>query len=424
MSYMKASTTFAVTFLLRLQKGKDSKHLLYCRITINSSRTEFSLKRTIDPDQWHNDRNRAKGNGPEARRLNAYLQDIRLQIYEAYEVLRKEHKVLSPSAVKSRFLNEDETSVTLLDAFAYHEKEMAGNLSKGSQSHYRTTKNHVVRFMKAKLKLNDIFLSELSFSFVTKLDHYLRNYIPPKNGKTLANNAVVKNIQRLRKIINLSVKLEWIDRDPFSSYQSKFTKTERRYLSQSDLDQLINKHLPIPRLCFIRDLFVFSCYTGLAYIDAITLTADNILKGIDGENWIVTSRKKNDNPVKIPILPKAQEMIDKYVDDPRSLHNETIFPSISNQKVNAYLKEIAVLCDISQRLTFHGARHTFATTVALSNGLPIETLSKILGHSKITTTQIYAKVIQHKVSTDMKALKNNLSELNKAYDKQSNSQVS
>src|SRR5690606_9065714 len=201
--------------------------------------------------------------------------------------------------------------------------------------------------------------------------------------------------------------LEWIPRDPFEKYQLKFHRVDREYLEEDELEAIENKEFKIIRLQWIRDLFVFSCYTGLAYVDTMNLTPDNISIDVEGEYWIITTRQKTGLPLRILILPKALEIIEKYRSHPRALEKGTLFPVISNQKLNSYLNEIADLCEIKKNLTFHLARHTFATTVTLCNGVPLETVSKMLGHSKITTTQIYARVVERKVSDDMRTLREN-----------------
>jgi site-specific recombinase XerD len=183
---------------------------------------------------------------------------------------------------------------------------------------------------------------------------------------------------------------------------------DRGFLNESELKSLETKKLTANRLEYVRDLFVFSCYTGLAYIDVMQLSTGNILLGTDQEYWIFTKRKKTENTVRIPILPKAFMLIEKYKCNPKSVSADKIFPPISNQKINDYLKEIATLCCINKNLTFHIARHTFATTVTLTNGVPIESVSKMLGHSKLSTTQVYARVIEQKLSQDMKALRGKL----------------
>ncbi|WP_424001367.1 site-specific integrase [Maribacter sp. IgM3_T14_3] len=203
----------------------------------------------------------------------------------------------------------------------------------------------------------------------------------------------------------MSFKLGWMLSDPFANFHAKFIKTERGFLSLLELQEIEKKNFTIPRLQLVRDLFVFSCYTSLSYIDAINLSADNIRIGIDGELWIYYNREKTTKPIHIPLLPKALDIIEKYKDNSKSIAQGRVFPKISNQKLNSYLKEIADVCGIEKNLTFHIARHTFATTVTLSNGMPIETVSKLLGHSKIATTQIYAKVIERKVSDDMDRLR-------------------
>lgn len=199
-----------------------------------------------------------------------------------------------------------------------------------------------------------------------------------------------------------------MQKNPIDAYDLKFEKTERGFLTSFELDIIEQKVIKTKRLEFIRDLFVFSSYTGLSYIDAINLPLNALTIGIDGQVWISIQRKKTNTPIKIPVLPKAKELIEKYKADPRSINRGKIFPLISNQKVNSFLKEVGTLCEIEKKLTFHLARHTFATTITLSNGVPIETVSKLLGHRSIATTQIYAKVLENKISEDMNKLKEKL----------------
>jgi site-specific recombinase XerD len=206
-------------------------------------------------------------------------------------------------------------------------------------------------------------------------------------------------------MVTMAFHIEWIDRDPFVKYKPVFEKSEREYLSQAELQNIENYETDIERLNIVKDLFIFSCYTGIAYVDVMKLTKDNVLLGIDGGQWIITKRTKTNTPVKIPILDTTQQLIDKYKNNIRAQVTGTLLPTLSNQKLNSYLKEIADGCKMKKNLTFHMARHTFATTVTLTNGVPIETVSKLLGHTKLSTTQIYAKVIERKVSDDMNALK-------------------
>lgn len=202
--------------------------------------------------------------------------------------------------------------------------------------------------------------------------------------------------------------MEWIDKDPFAKYKLKFEKVERGFLTKEELARIELHPFKVDRLDLVRDLFIFSCYAGLAYIDVMQLKPSNISIGIDGDQWQVTQREKTSNAVRIPLLPKALEIIRKYKDHPIARNAGTLLPVITNQTLNAYLKEIARICDVDKNLTFHLARHTFATTVTLSNGVPIESVSKMLGHSSIKTTQVYAKVVEAKLSEDMKRLRGKL----------------
>jgi integrase len=200
--------------------------------------------------------------------------------------------------------------------------------------------------------------------------------------------------------------LEWIEKDPFVRFKLKFTKHQRDYLSETELRIFEKGVLKAEHHSKTRDVFVFSCYTGLSYTDVRSLTDNNIVRGIDGEHWIFTQREKTEKPVKIQLLDPALEIIKKYDND--EAKNVRLLRVYSNQKTNVYLKEITALFEIKKNITFHSARHTFATTVTLSNGVPIETVSKLMGHSKLSTTQVYARVIEEKVSMDMKILRNKL----------------
>jgi integrase len=182
----------------------------------------------------------------------------------------------------------------------------------------------------------------------------------------------------------------------------------REYLNEDELQALATKKFNIDRLGQVRDIFLFSCYTGLAFIDAFQLTYSNVSKGVDGNQWIFSARQKTDTPTRIPLLPTALEILDKYKSHPKCINSGKVLPVLSNQKMNSYLKEIADVCGITKTLTFHIARHTFATTVTLNNDVPIESVSKMLGHKSIKITQHYAKIIDRKVSADMQTLQKKL----------------
>ena len=212
----------------------------------------------------------------------------------------------------------------------------------------------------------------------------------------------MKHLERLMKITNLALKMEWLEKDPFRNFKLRYIRNERNYLTERELELIEGTSFMTVGLIRVKDIFLFSCYTGLSYIDIKELHTNQILMGINGNQMVHTKRIKTNESVKIPLLPRAKEILDKYKEEMKLTGN--VLPVYSNQKTNKNLKEIAKACGIHKNITFHAARHTFATTVTLSNGVPIETVSKLLGHTKLSTTQIYARVLQKKVGEDMQNL--------------------
>jgi len=397
-------------FYLKKSKASDGKAPIYARITVDKKRAEISVKQSVDEKLWNADQGMGKGNRDEIRSLNIFLEQFRSMIVSRYQEMLLQKKIITAEGIKNSFQVTGVEEFTLCKLMEYHNTNLKGSLSWGTMKNYFTTQKYLQNFMKKRYNVTDIYLSELTFKFITEFEIFLRNHKPTDHQRPLSNNGVMKHIERLRKMISMAERMEWIEKDPFAKYKLKFEKVGREFLTKEELDRLETHKFQIDRLDWVRDLFVFSCYTGLAYIDVMQLKRSNVSVGIDGEYWLVTSRQKTSNPVRVPLLPKALEIIEKYKNHPRSIAEDTLLPVISNQRLNAYLKEIADLCSISKDLTFHLARHTFATTVTLTNGVPIESVSKMLGHSSITTTQVYAKVIEQKLSDDMKALRRKLTQ--------------
>ena len=409
---MRTRSTFSLLFWVNTSRLNNNQVPVYARVTVNGKRVNISLKRKVILSEWDSAKSKLKGSNQEAKLFNRFLEQVRSQIYLAYEQLLSENKLITAQAIKARYLGEDEQHRSLLELFEYHNTTMSKNLHKDTMRHYKTTQNYLKSFLSKKIKTDNIYLSNLDYSFIVDFEYYLKAHEPTDHQRKISNNTAMKHLQRLRKMVTMAYHLEWIDRDPFVRFKSSFEKREREFLSESELLKLENFHSPVNRLNIVKDLFVFSCYTGISYIDLNKLTRDNIVKGIDGNEWLITKRQKTKTNVKIPLLDKAIELIFKYENHPRVIANNGILPRLSNQRINAYLKEIADLCKIKKHLTFHIARHTFATTVTLSNGVPIETVSKLLGHTKIATTQIYARVIERKVSDDMNILRDKLNHNN------------
>ncbi|RXP60300.1 site-specific integrase [Lutibacter sp. HS1-25] len=416
---MKTSSTFSILIWINASRAKNNEAELFARVTVNQKRTNISLKRKINIDHWDKSKSRLKGNSENARKQNQFIEQIKAKLHKVHIDLYNQEKLITAQLIKATFLGEGENNKSLNELIKYHSEKAKGTFAIGTIRNYGITENYISKFLQQKRKTTDIYLNQLDYKFICDFENFLHCLWPKEHPKALGQNTVMKHIQRLRKMVTLSYHLEWIDKDPFIRWKPTFEKTNREFLSDSELSNLETYEFISERLERVRDLFIFSCYTGIAYIDIMQLTHNNIHLGIDGNKWIITKRQKTKITVKVPILEKAQYLIDKYCSHPMTQVTGTLFPVITNEKLNAYLKEVANFSGIKKNLTFHMARHTFATTVTLTNGVPIETVSKMLGHTKISTTQIYAKVIERKVSDDMNILrdilnKNKLSENKKA----------
>ncbi|MEC4050801.1 site-specific integrase [Flavobacterium sp. SUN046] len=399
-----------VSTLFYAKKAKAAANGLipiYMRITINGKRIELSTNRFIEISKWSTEAGKMKGTSEEARSINNHLDLLKNQIRDAEMELIYKKITITTEIFKSKLLGVDERARMLVPIFQDHNnkiKELVGKeYAPGTLERYTTSLKHTIEFMQWKYNISDIDITKIDHAFITDYEFWLRSV------RNCANNTAVKYLKNFNKIIKLCLANDWIDKNPFANYKSKVKDVERVYLTEAEIQSIIEKDFKTERLSLVRDIFLFSCFTGLAYIDVKNLTKSHISFGIDGEKWIFTHRQKTESASKIPILPVTQMIIDKYENHPQCINEDKLLPILSNQKMNAYLKEIAGVCEIEKELTFHIARHTFATTVTLTNGVPIESVSKMLGHKNIRTTQHYAKVLDRKVSDDMMVLKDKFS---------------
>jgi len=383
---------------------------IYTRVTVNSKRFEFSTNKYINPDKWSSDGSKVKGTNEEARTINSHLDYLKNQVLEAEKKLFKKDISITSENLKNELFGLSEPKRMLIPIFQDHNnkiKELLGKeFAPGTLERYKTSLKHTIEFMQWKYNISDIDITKIDHAFIMDYEFWLRSV------RNCANNTAVKYIKNFHKIIKICLANDWLDKNPFANYKSKVKEVERVYLTEAEIQSILEKDFKTERLSLVRDIFLFSCFTGLAYIDVKNLTKSHISLGIDGEKWIFTHRQKTESASKIPILPVTQIIIDKYKNHPQCINENKLIPILSNQKMNAYLKEIAGICEIEKELTFHIARHTFATTVTLTNGVPIETVSKMLGHKNLHTTQHYAKVLDRKVSEDMKLLKEKYSNTN------------
>ncbi|SRX76165.1 site-specific integrase [Aequorivita antarctica] len=405
---MRTSSTFSILFWIYGTRAKNQQANIYARITLNGKRVNISLKQKTDIASWDAKRQKVKGNGQNAKIINFFLDETKSEIVNCHRDLRSEDKEPSAQMIKARYLGEDKKTHTIKDIIQYHNESIENKVCAKTLCHYQTTQKYVLKFIYKKYRSKDIPLKNLDFAFLMGFETFLRSHRPSHYQDRIGNNTIMKHIQRLRKMITTAYHLEWIERDPFVTFKPKHIKTQREFLTEPELSSIERFSSNIDRLSIVKDLFVFSCYTGISYVDIMKLTPHNIVLGINGKKWISAKRNKTGTEFKIPLLEKAESLIEKYMGNPRTKFTGALLPNISNQKLNSYLKEISDLCDIKKNLTFHMARHTFATTITLSNGVPIETVSKLLGHTKIATTQIYAKVVEKKISEDMELLQKKL----------------
>jgi site-specific recombinase XerD len=397
---------FSLFFYLKKQKNKKENYTVYLRLIIDGRRTEICTKRTWESSRWHSAAGRAKGTKEDTRILNAFLDLLQAKVYEAHHAIISSGKTVSAELIKNMLSGFGEKAHTLIEVIKAHNHEIFQLIGKGyckaTWTKYNTTLTHVQHFLSWKYKVSDIHLKDIRYSFVTDFEFYLK---AEKNVDTNTNGKYIKN---LKKIIHECQAKGWLDKDPFLGFKVKHKDADIPHLSAAELKIMEDKIFTIDRLAQVKDIFLFSCYTGLAYADSARLTQANIEIGMDGKKWLSKNRQKTDVPSRLPLLSQALAILDKYKDHPKVCNSGKLLPFLSNQKANAYLKEIADACGIRKNITFHVARHTFATTVTLSNGVPIETVSKMLGHRKISTTQVYAKILDNKVSADMDLLQSKL----------------
>lgn len=414
---MKTTQTFAVRMIALPKKSNLNEAFIFARITISKKVIDISLKRTTLCSLWDSKRECINSKTPEAKQINKFIDDTRYRLMECYQQLLLEHKVISPQAIKTLYLGDTKVDNTLLGLIDYHNNNMKTVLSWGTLKNYYTTRKYVYLFLLKKYKNADIFLSSLNYQFITEFEFFLRTCEPLDKSNPITNNGIMKHMERLRKMVTLAYKMEWISKDPFAQYKLRFKRKEMSFLTTDELSKIENIELSKKIVLRARDLFVFSCYTGLAFVDMDNLRIDNLCIGIDGEQWIKTSRQKTETAVNLPLLPKAYAIIEKYKNEPRVYYRQRLLPFMSNQRLNKYIKDIATICGIKKDISFHTARHTFATTVTLTNGVPVETVSKMLGHTKLSTTQIYVHVVKQKISDDMKSLKQKLVEQDQSISK-------
>ncbi|MNJ94134.1 site-specific tyrosine recombinase XerC [compost metagenome] len=404
--------SFGVIFFLKTPKKNESQRTVYLRITVDGIPREVSTKRKWDVARWNQKSERASGSKEDAKSLNYFLDSLSNRISNYRTDLINNDQTITSQKLIDFVRGKNVSKVKVLEEFQLHNDEMLALVKKeeyayGTYERYTTARSHVAEFIRYKYDREDLEFRELNFEFVKGYELYL------KTVRNCSNNTALKYIANFKTIVLRAIAKDIILKDPFKLFKSKKTKCNKKPLSWEELQRLENKIFSSERLSVIRDIFVFQCYTGLAYIDAFQLRPNDIKNGIDGGLWIMSNRQKSKSKTDIPLLPKAIEIMERYKNDPLCLQRGAVLPVKSNQKMNEYLKEIATVCNISGTLNTHKARRTFGSTVTLKNGVPIHVVKEMMGHHSVKQTEEYAITEQESISLEMQQLKERLDKTKK-----------
>lgn len=396
-----------VYYISRTRPKKNGECPVYLKVNINGDKVSFPIKRHVLPGQWSADKSCMKGRSQEAQVFNKYLDAIKLRANNLYNELLANYAEVTAPMLKDAILGTNsarpKTIITVWDEHVEKLKSLVGKeCTYPTMQKYRTARNHFQEFLKKKYRVDDVSIKRVDHEMIEAFEYFL------KTEKGCNYNTSIKFLQNLKRITTICISNGWLVKNPFANKSLSLKEVARPYLSEEELNRLMGLKIKVERLDRVRDFFLFACFTGLSYADVKKLTREEIEFTEDGY-WIKTRRRKTGGKANIPLLEVPWKIIMKYNPFFDELFpTDKVLPIMSNQKLNAYLKEVADLAGISKQLSFHIARHTFATTVTMLNGVPIESVSKMLGHKNITSTQHYARIIDQKVSEDMKMLSSRL----------------
>ena len=396
-------STFAVLFFIKRKKLlKNGDAPIYMRITIDGRFLEASLKRGVNPKYWNEKKQRSTGRDRLSLELNDYLDGTLSRIHKIHQLLIDETKPVNPKSVMDAYQGRAERPKMLREVFReenvkYRQLLEIGDVVLGTVLRYERTERYLREFMQKNYSVEDLPLRAIDNNFVRDFHLFLK--VEKKTEQNTAN----KYCKNLKKIIRLALDNGWIEVNPFQGIRFTSKATNREFLNEKELSTLMNKEFEIERLNVVRDIFVFCSLTGLAFSDVAALKPEHITVDEDGNYWIHKARQKTKNVCSIPYLESARAIADKYRNHPTCHAKGVVLPVISNQRMNSYLSEIAACCGIRKTLTTHIARHSFAC-LALANGVSMEIIARMLGHSDIKTTKIYAKVMDKSIAEQMSGL--------------------
>lgn len=394
-------------YLKKAKLLKNGEASVCMRITVNGARVENNIRKSIDPALWNQPKECVKGKSRKSCDLNAYIEEARIRLHQMFNEMEEQGQLITARILQERFFGQDkepEAVRTIIGTMQEHNDQCRALVGKDyaliTVRRYESCKRYLAELIRLKYDKEDLPLTEVNGELVRAFEFYL------KTEKECQQNTVIRYMKCLKKITNLALANEWITKDPFIGIKFHEKEVIREFLTMDELLTIYHKEFTLERITVVRDVFIFAAFTGLAFIDVQQLAPEHIVEDQNGNKWIRKPRQKTKNMCNIPLLDIPMEILRKYANHPACQKKKVLLPVPCNQKMNSYLKEIADLCMINKTLTTHAARHSYATSVCLANGVSIENVAKMLGHSNIKMTQHYARVLDSSILRDMNNVKN------------------
>lgn len=408
---MKRDSFRVLFFLKKTRLLKNGEASVCMRITVNGTRVENNIRKSIDPALWSQAKETARGKSRRACDLNTYIEEARIKLYQIFCELEQQNRPVTAHLLQEFFFGQEkpEEVRTLLGTMQEHNDQCRALVGTDyaliTVRRYESCRRYLAELIRQRYGKEDLPLAEVNGELVRAFAFYL------KTEKGCQQNTVIRYMKCLKKITNLARANDWMAKDPFLGIRFHEKEVVREFLTMDELQTIYRKEFPLERLTLVRDVFIFAAFTGLAFIDVQQLAPEHIVRDNNGNLWIRKPRQKTKNMCNIPLLDIPQEILRKYANHPTCRKKGVLLPVPCNQKMNSYLKEIADICMIRKNLTTHCARHSYATSVCLANGVSLENVAKMLGHSNIKMTQHYARVLDSSILRDMMQVERAISKL-------------
>lgn len=406
---MKRNTFKVLFFIKKTKLLKNGEASVCMRITVNGVRAETNIRKSVEPSLWNQAKECVKGKSRKACDLNTYLENARIRLHQLFCEMEEQGLPITARLLQASFFGQEKATEeirTIIGTMQEHNDQCRALVGKDyaliTVRRYESCKRYLAELIRQKYDKEDLPLTEINGELLRAFEFYL------KTEKECQQNTVIRYMKCLKKITNLALANEWISKDPFVGIKFHEKEVIREFLTMDELFTIYHKEFPLERITVVRDVFIFAAFTGLAFIDVQQLAPEHIVEDANGNLWIRKPRQKTKNMCNIPLLDIPMEILRKYANHPTCQKKKVLLPVPCNQKMNSYLKEIADLCMIKKNLTTHTARHSYATSVCLANGVSIENVAKMLGHSNIKMTQHYARVLDSSILRDMNNVKSAL----------------